>query len=42
VAGAFIRDEELTQELKSTIMELKELMKDIKDHPKKYFKFSIF
>jgi len=42
VAGAFIRDEELAQELKSTIMELKELMKDIKDHPKKYFKFSLF
>ncbi len=42
VAGALIRDEELAKELKSTIIELEGLMKDIKDHPKKYFKFSIF
>lgn len=42
LAGAFIGDEELTKELKTAIEELKELMKDIKDHPKKYIKFSIF
>ena len=41
-AGALIRDEKLAQELKDTIRELKELTADIKDNPKKYFKFSVF
>ncbi|MDI7260884.1 MAG: MlaD family protein [Thermodesulfobacteriota bacterium] len=42
LAGALLHDKELANELKGTIAELKELMRDIKDHPKKYFKFSIF
>jgi phospholipid/cholesterol/gamma-HCH transport system substrate-binding protein len=42
LAGALIRDKELTRELKGTIAELKELLKDIKDHPGKYLKFSLF
>jgi phospholipid/cholesterol/gamma-HCH transport system substrate-binding protein len=42
LAGALLHDKELVDELKGTIAELKELMKDIKGHPKKYFKFSIF
>jgi phospholipid/cholesterol/gamma-HCH transport system substrate-binding protein len=41
-AGALINDEELAQELKETIKELKELTANIKDHPGKYFKFSLF
>ena len=41
-AGALIRDEKLAQELKDTIRELKELTGDIKENPKKYFKFSVF
>jgi phospholipid/cholesterol/gamma-HCH transport system substrate-binding protein len=41
-AGALIRDEKLAQELKDTIRELKELTADIKENPKKYFKFSVF
>ncbi len=42
VAGSLIRDKELARELKDTVSELKELTKDIKENPKKYFKFSVF
>lgn len=42
VVGALLHDQELVEEMKRTVGELKALMKDIKDHPKKYFKFSIF
>jgi len=42
VAGTLVNDEELARELKETITELRRLTSDIKDHPKKYFKFSIF
>ena len=49
LAGAVLNDKEMVKELKETIIEfkktageLKELMKDIKEKPKKYFKFSIF
>ncbi|MFZ2196363.1 MAG: MlaD family protein [Thermodesulfovibrionales bacterium] len=41
-AGMLVRDEELAQELKDTIKELKELTSDIRENPKKYFKFSVF
>lgn len=40
--GALIKDEELAIELKETIEELKELTKDIKENPERYFHFSIF
>jgi len=42
LAGALIRDKELTRELKDTVAALKELLKNIKDHPGKYLKFSLF
>jgi phospholipid/cholesterol/gamma-HCH transport system substrate-binding protein len=42
IAGALINDQELARELKETIGELKGLIRDIKDHPRKYFKFSLF
>jgi phospholipid/cholesterol/gamma-HCH transport system substrate-binding protein len=49
LAGSLVRDDGLSKELKETIVELKtlaaelsSLTKDIKEHPKKYFKFSIF
>jgi phospholipid/cholesterol/gamma-HCH transport system substrate-binding protein len=49
IAGKMVKDEELAQQVKSSVaglnqvvLELRELTKDIKDHPKKYFKFSIF
>jgi phospholipid/cholesterol/gamma-HCH transport system substrate-binding protein len=42
LAGALIKDRELAKELKDTVTELKELLKNIKDHPGKYFKFSLF
>lgn len=49
VAGALIRDEELTKELSEALLEFKKLsaelealVKDVKEHPKKYLKFSIF
>jgi len=48
-AGALISDEELAKELRDSLLELKKLSseleslaKDIKEHPKKYFKFSVF
>jgi phospholipid/cholesterol/gamma-HCH transport system substrate-binding protein len=41
-AGALIKDDELAIQLKEAIVELKELTKDIKENPKKYFKFSLF
>lgn len=49
VAGSLLREKELLKELEGTLdefkgaaAELKELLKDIKTSPKKYFKFSIF
>lgn len=41
-AGSLLKDEELTGELKTTLREMSALMKDIREHPKKYFKFSLF
>jgi phospholipid/cholesterol/gamma-HCH transport system substrate-binding protein len=49
LAGALLKDKELIKELEETLVEfkgaageLRELMKDIKAHPKKYLKFSLF
>jgi phospholipid/cholesterol/gamma-HCH transport system substrate-binding protein len=42
VAGSLLKDKELATELKENIASLNELLKDIKEHPKKYFKFSVF
>ncbi|HTZ19053.1 MAG TPA: MlaD family protein [Dissulfurispiraceae bacterium] len=49
VAGSLVKDEELARQVKESVaglnqvvLELKELTKDVKEHPKKYFKFSIF
>ncbi len=49
IAGALLKDKELAKELKLTVTnlkdvieELKVLTKDIKEQPKKYFKFSVF
>jgi phospholipid/cholesterol/gamma-HCH transport system substrate-binding protein len=49
MAGTLIKDEELVKELRDLLMELRklsseleDLAKDIKEHPKKYFKFSLF
>jgi phospholipid/cholesterol/gamma-HCH transport system substrate-binding protein len=48
-AGMIVKDKELAADLKDAVdglkdevVELRELTKDIKTHPKKYFKFSIF
>lgn len=41
-AGALLKDEELIQEIKETTKALKELIKDIQENPKRYFKFSLF
>ena len=41
-AGALINDEEISGELKTTLRELNTLIKDIRDNPAKYFKFSLF
>ncbi len=42
VAGTLVKDKELAAELKETVAEVKDLLKDIKGNPKKYFKFSVF
>ena len=49
MAGALLKDKEMIKELEETLDEfkgaageLKELLKDIKANPKKYFKFSVF
>ena len=42
VAGTLVKDKELAKELKEIVGELKELTKDIKSNPGKYFKFSLF
>ncbi len=39
---AMTKDKELVAELKTTLKELNILIKDIKEHPKRYFKFSLF
>lgn len=40
--GKFVTDKELANELRSTLQEINALAKDIKEHPKKYFSFSLF
>lgn len=49
LAGTLLRDKELAKELKLTVTNLKDVLdelklltKDIKEQPKKYFKFSVF
>jgi phospholipid/cholesterol/gamma-HCH transport system substrate-binding protein len=42
VAGDLITDKKLANDLKDTIEELKELTKDMRENPRKYFKFSLF
>ena len=40
--GKLVRDEKLYQELNSSVASLKELVEDVRAHPKKYLKLSIF
>jgi phospholipid/cholesterol/gamma-HCH transport system substrate-binding protein len=40
--GKLITDKELADELRSTLKEINALAKDMKEHPKKYFSFSLF
>jgi len=42
LAGSLVKDEGLAKELKATLTELNALIKDIKENPRKYFKFSVF
>ncbi len=49
VAGTLLKDKELAKELKQTVVNLREVLddlklltKDIREQPKRYFKFSIF
>lgn len=41
-AGTLVRDEELARELADTIRDLRELIADVRKHPRNYFKFSLF
>jgi phospholipid/cholesterol/gamma-HCH transport system substrate-binding protein len=40
--GKLVSDKALADELRSTLREINALAKDIKEHPKKYFSFSVF
>jgi phospholipid/cholesterol/gamma-HCH transport system substrate-binding protein len=40
--GRLVQDEKLYDEMRSSIASMKELIDDVKNHPKKYFKFSVF
>ena len=42
IAGELITDKELAGNLKDTITDIRGLTKDMKENPKKYFKFSLF
>jgi len=42
VIGSLVRDDEMSRELKTTIRELNVLIKDMKENPKRYFRFSLF
>ncbi|RJQ52681.1 MAG: MCE family protein [Nitrospiraceae bacterium] len=42
LAGSLVKDEELAEELKTTLTGLNVLIRDIKENPGKYFRFSIF
>ncbi len=42
IASDLISDKKLSSDLKSTVTEIRELTKDMKENPKKYFKFSLF
>ncbi len=41
-AGSLITDKQFAEELRATLKEVQALTKDIKEHPKKYFSFSLF
>lgn len=41
-AGSLIGNKEMKEDLQATLKEVNSLVKDIKEHPKKYFKFSVF
>jgi phospholipid/cholesterol/gamma-HCH transport system substrate-binding protein len=42
IAGELITDKELAGDLKDTVSDIRELTKEMKENPKKYFKFSLF
>ena len=42
VAGELITDKKFADDLRDTIIEIRGLTKDIRENPKKYFKFSLF
>lgn len=42
VMGSLVKDDEMSRELKTTVKELNALIKDMKENPKRYFKFSLF
>jgi phospholipid/cholesterol/gamma-HCH transport system substrate-binding protein len=41
-AGSLLKDDELADELKSVLKEMSALMKDVRENPRRYFKFSFF
>jgi len=41
-AGMLVKDQELAKEVKDIVVELRQIAKDMKENPRKYFKFSVF
>ncbi len=41
-AGKLVSDKEMANDLKEVVSELKKLTVDIREHPRRYFKFSVF
>lgn len=42
LAGALLRDDALARDLKDLLEQLRDLTRDIREHPTRYFKFSLF
>jgi phospholipid/cholesterol/gamma-HCH transport system substrate-binding protein len=42
VMGSLVSDDQLSEELKTTLRELNLLVKEIREHPGRFFRFSLF
>lgn len=42
IMGNLVTEGEIYKDFKSTVKELNTLIKDVKENPKRYFKFSLF
>jgi hypothetical protein len=42
VMGSLVSDDQLSEDLKTTLRELNLLVKEIREHPGRFFRFSLF